>query len=260
MQITFKYFIVVIVLFFSSCSWQKRLYNKGFYVAKNHVSKKPERKSNSDTLHALLSCIKQIKSKEIPAALLAETSNSVIEIQHPKTKPTLLTDGCDTLFLRNGARVLAKVREVNSGQVNFIYCETTTEIIRTLSKTDIDYIIYSNGYKEVFEKNKNQVVRNQSEETKINGFAIAGFILSMLSVPLSLILAILTLIVVSTGGNAIYFVLFVIPALAIIFCIVALVQIAKNKGTQQGLALAIIGLVIAFILSLILLAIIIATL
>jgi len=265
MQTSFKYLIIVCVVLVSSCSLQKRLYNKGFYVSKTHFVKKSEQKSDTTTLPAVLSSIKSSKVKETPTVLSAEASNKVIEIGRTKTKPTLFTDGCDTLFLRNGTQILVKVSEINPEQIKFKYCDSPNEVLRTINKNDVNYIIYATGLKEVVEykPNASNYHYQQPEDAKTNRFAIAGFVLSMVAfILLVALLATVTLLTFVNGlGSAI--IVLAIPALAaiaaVVFCITAIRQINKNKDAQKGKALALIGLIFALILFL-LLALLIITL
>src|ERR1035437_6586323 len=104
----------------TSCPLQKRLYNKGYYLSKNHSLKKTEEKTNTDTIPSLVSNIKPVKVKEVPVTLSAEipskteeTKHSSFIIHHSKLK----IDACDTLFLRNGAKILVKVTEVYANQI-----------------------------------------------------------------------------------------------------------------------------------------------
>ncbi len=216
--------------------------------AKHHALKNTEQKPDADTLPSVLSSIKQIKTKEVPATLSAKASYKAIEIVHPKVKPTLLTDGCDTLILRNGTVILAKVLEITPEQIKFRYCDAPNEVLRSINKSDANYIIYATGLKEVFGYNPDAPYY-YSLPRKTNKFVVAGFVLGMLSVPLSLILASITGLSssVNMGIYLVYFIPFIIPLLAITLCIAGSLQIYKNKGKRRGLGPAIIGLVIALI-------------
>jgi hypothetical protein len=248
----FKLIGLVSLFFLSSCSLQKRLYNKGFYVSKTHSLKKNEQKTNTDTSATLLSIMKPTDVKEQnkkPTIVAVNNNNLSVGFLLPNTK--LIAD-CDTLVLTNGTKILIKVHEVTPEQIKFRFCNAPEEPIRTLNKKDINYIVYANGYKEVVEQKSNEITPHyqQPDKIKTNGFAIAGFVLSLVNILLSFILLLIALFSLS-GGLINYFLLFspfVLPLLTIIFCVAALIQIYKSKGTQKGNPLAIIGLILTILL------------
>ncbi len=175
------------LLIFSSCSLQKRLYIKGFYVSKSHSLKKHEQKTGTDTLPFALNSIKQIKTKTVPSILSAEILNKKGEIKNtssfiPKFK--LVVDGCDTLFLRNGAQILVKVTEVYPEQIKYKYCDSPNEVLRTINKTDINYIVYANGFKEVvaIQQQSNAQSYNNYKQHKGRVPAIVGLVFFLLSI------------------------------------------------------------------------------
>lgn len=256
-----KWGLALCVLLLSSCSMQKRLYNKGFYASKTHTPKKKEIKEDADTLPFVLTNVKSIKTKEVAATLYAEVSPKIIEIKHTKTKPALFAEGCDTLFFRNGAKILAKVNEINPEQIKYKYCDSPNETLRIISKSEIKFIVYSNGFKEAFESSP-APYSYPPQNKKTNGFAIAGFVISMVDLPLSLAFGILSAISTLGGIVMLTYILLIIPSilalLAIMFCITALIQINKSQDLENGNALSIVGLVFAIILLIVLIAIIIA--
>ncbi len=243
---------LVCLLILASCSLQKRIYNKGFYISKHHAIKKTEQKPNTDTLPAVLNCVKQIKAKAVPVTLSAEVSNKVIEIEHVRTKPTPLTDGCDTLVLRNGTVMLAKILEITPEQIKFRYCDSPNEVLRVINKNDVNHIIYSNGLKEVFEYKQPNAPYYYPPPRKTNGFAIAGFSLGIFDVFLS---GAYTSSSLSVGAGLTFIIPFAILVSTVGLCIMAIIQITRNRESQKGITLAVIGL----ILSLLILTVVITT-
>src|ERR1039457_5214259 len=76
-----KWLLIICLLVVSSCLWQKRVYNKGYYVSKNHALKKPEDKTNTDTMPSLVGSITPVKIKEVPVTLSAEIPTKKEEIK-----------------------------------------------------------------------------------------------------------------------------------------------------------------------------------
>jgi hypothetical protein len=261
------FFITAFTFFFSSCTLQKRLYNKGFYVDTHHYSlNKHHEKAYTDTLPSLLTTIiKPLKAKVVPATISADIQNKTIENKYSKFNTIKLIDACDTLFLKNGAKILCKVTEINTSKIIFSSCDQTASSITkkssSFNKSEVSYIVFSNGLKEVVETLPGS---NYQQTEKTNGFAIAGFVLSIVDIPLFLLFGLLAL-VASIGGVTMYTGVFLaiplfLALLAIVFCIAAIVQINRNKNYETGEALAIVGLVLSIILSVILIAILVAIL
>lgn len=126
-----KYFLVIFLLFvLSSCSIQKRLYNKGFYVSNSRTNKKVNIKDTAKAV-SLLHTIQQVKEETNTAPLLAIASEA-IEVIHKKQinysapiikrEQTLLQDPCDTIVMKTGERVLGKVTKVKKYFVVFENC------------------------------------------------------------------------------------------------------------------------------------------
>ncbi|MHB8260494.1 MAG: hypothetical protein ACYDCN_03520 [Bacteroidia bacterium] len=254
----YKFYSLVIlcVVIFSSCSLQKRLYNNGYYISKKAYSKKSKEKTNTDTIPSLIGSIKPIKGKEVPKTLSADASNQIIEIKQAQTKPSILTDACDTLFLKNGAKILGKVSEVYPNEVKYKYCDSPDGPIRVINKADINYIVYANGYKEVVETKS--IETHYEQPKKINGFAIAGFALSIINFALSHMFNVLPSPWYASTTTIIFTIFFsILVLLAIMLCVFSIRQIQKNRAYQKGRALAITGLVISIILLLTVLVMII---
>jgi hypothetical protein len=226
-----KYVVFLLLIVLSiSCSIQKRLYNKGFYLGKNQSLKKVEQKTEADSETIILTTIKQIKAKTVSdnysASILNKKSNLKI-ISTFSRKPESFINSCDTLFLRNGAKILANVKEVNSSQIKFTYCETSTETIRILNKTDIDYIVYVNGLKETFADDKSlnsQTKNNNYKEHRARIPAIMGLIFLVLGIFLFLLLFIPSIGIGFALGlvDLLFALVFFIAGLAFLFVALAI--------------------------------------
>ncbi|MHB8259383.1 MAG: hypothetical protein ACYDCN_02405 [Bacteroidia bacterium] len=190
-----KLLLIVCLLVVSSCLWQKRVYNKGYYVSKNHSLKKTEEKTNADTTPSFIGSIKPAKVKEVPVTLSAEISNHQIVKSSNHQIAKLLIDACDTLFLRNGAQILVKIIDVNSEKVKYTFCDSPNKFYRTINKADIAYIVYANGYKEVYDGRQQGQAQtqysngnNNYKSHTISPTAITGLIFLILGILLILLL------------------------------------------------------------------------
>ena len=250
------FFIFLNAFLFSSCHLQKRLYTKGFYAGKNHSLKTPGKQTTTDTLSSIVSTIHPIETKETSLTLSAELHQLAGKNKPARLKTIILGDACDTIVLKNGARLLGKVEEINRGTVIFKSCDSPANPKSTLSKKDVNYILFSNGYKEIIEASYEPAYKQSSNKT--NSFSIAGFVISMVNIPLSLLFSIIALISTLAGVNELTYLSLAIPialaVMATIFCIVALVQINRSKNDQAGTIYAIVGLALSVLFLILLLA------
>jgi hypothetical protein len=259
--------LIILALLVSSCSLQKRLYNKGYYASKTHSLKK----NDTDT-SSLLSNIKPVKEKKIVAPLLANvnTNNSTFNTKHS----IFLTD-CDTIVLRSGAKILANITEISPDEIKFRNCNSPNEPFISLKRSNINYIVYTNGRKEIMEdesfktipyhienRDDNNYKRDKHHKTsdsgqKINGFSIAGFWLSIFLYPFYIIgLIIYGFYLLSFSGlgtttvglagiassylsTALFYIPFIIILAGFILSIVAIFQISQNKENRKGMGLAV---------------------
>src|ERR1017187_2864965 len=65
--------------------------------------------------------------------------------------PFHLLTAQDTIFKRDGEKLIVKLKEVNPGDVRYIRFDYQSGPLYTLLKQEIKYIVYSNGLKESFE-------------------------------------------------------------------------------------------------------------
>jgi hypothetical protein len=263
--------LLITIFVLHACSMQKRLYNKGFYTSKHQPVKKIA--SDKDTLPSV--AINHVKVKSKNENLVVTNSKFI-------TIPPVLVAGCDTIVLRSGARIVANVSEINQSQIKFKNCGSPYEAAIALKKADVSHILFANGTKETFttsatsDEDKyipqnispdqnygssgSQYRGNKSYgDKKQNGFATAGFIVGLVSHPLTLITLFVELLLSVGSGTGFAFswlyLPLVIALLGLIFSIVAIVQISQNKETQKGLVFAILGLVFSLILLAIFIAI-----
>jgi hypothetical protein len=138
---------------------------------------------------------------------------------------------CDTIVLKSGSVIFAKVEEISQTEVKYRRCDNLSGPLFSILKSDVSSIRYINGTRDNF----NPVVdvtyspvqnpqNNLPPQTQ--GLAIAGFLASVVglfiaSIPLGL--------------------------LAIIFGGISLKKIRRSQGRLKGRGLAIAGIVIGII-------------
>jgi hypothetical protein len=271
-----KSICVILILCFSSCSLQKRLYTKGFYASKQASAKKLV-KADTTTSSSTLS-LPIVKEKNKNSTLL--TANYTLKNANFLPPLPKLTGGCDTIILRSGAKIIATISEFNPTQIKFKNCDSANEPDMTINKDDVNYVILSNGTKEVFDSRKKYNQSNNSQPNnnldkiyqpqntfnnsrdrnignkKQNGFSTAGFVLAIISHSIAGIIGIigaLYSVVYSTRFPlSMLAIPFVIAFAAFVFCITAIYQISSDLENQKGLIIAIIGAFLSLLLMVIL--------
>ena len=266
-----KLLCITLLLIFSSCSLQKRLYNKGFYTSKHQSAKKIT--NDKDTLPSV--AVNNTKAK-------SKNENLVVANAKLIPIPPVLITGCDTIVLQSGARIVANINEINQSQIKFKNCGSPHETEIAIKKADVSHILFANGTKETFttlstDEDKylpqnispdqnhgssasqyNRGNKNYGDK-KQNGFATAGFVLAIVSHPVAAIVtligAISTILPNATGIFPLNMLIipFIIAFMAFVFCVIAIYQIVKNKESQKGLVIAIIGAFLSLLLMVILL-------
>jgi hypothetical protein len=259
--------LIILAMLVSSCSLQKRVYNKGFYASKTHTLKKAE----VDTSLSLLSNIKPIKEKKATTPLLVNSKANPVLV-----KEIYLLNDCDTIMLRSGAKILANITEISPDEIKFRNCNSPNEPVISLKRSNINYIVYTNGRKEIMEDesfktipyraetndNNNYNKRDKHHKTSDSGkntnpFSIAGFWLGLFLYPFYIIgLIIYGFYLLSFSGlgtstvglagiassylsTALFYIPFIIILAGFILSIVAIYQISQNKESHKGMGLAI---------------------
>jgi hypothetical protein len=147
-----SFWIILLLVFvsFNNCTFQKRLYRKGYYV--DWLSKKKEiNKQNKES----------INDDEIPVKSVYSLSkvkfdeNIIVENTGKKTisknivlLSKNLNDSCDKLIMRNGDEQLVKVIEISDREIKYKRCDFLNGPTYTISKNKVYLIEYANGIKE----------------------------------------------------------------------------------------------------------------
>ncbi|MBS1646569.1 MAG: hypothetical protein JST67_04450 [Bacteroidetes bacterium] len=145
-------FVCLALMLLASCAYQKRLYNKGFYVSKSRGIE--NKKGSNDSLFLV--------KKPIEKTITASSKKGAYPFFNPYKN---LFNGCDTIYLRSGGRVYAKVTEVNLSKILFKKCgEENEDKVLFLKKEEISQIVYANGMKESYTGATNNTVdKNQPQ-------------------------------------------------------------------------------------------------
>jgi hypothetical protein len=140
-------FYFLLLALFSSCSLQKRNYLPGYYISWN--SSRNDSKSEKKELAA----VKQIENiNRIDAQTAAQLEDRVPLLTPVQFKPSYSQDfdPCDTLILRNGTEIKAKVLEINPNEIKYKYCNNLNGPLIIVSKSDVQLIKYANGQRDEF--------------------------------------------------------------------------------------------------------------
>lgn len=196
MKNIYHYLLFLIILLVNfDCSYQKRLYRKGYYVdwlsqkhsffKKSFSSAQKEKSfvSAENTMPNFSSKFISNHYQDNYSTVIASQQNIQYFI---KNKSSLLQDTCgDKLILRSGDEYLVKIIEITEKEIKYKRCDNLDGPIYLMNKEKIYVIIYRNGYKEYIytEKFSDDKVSKSSNQTSK----------ASKSYPISLVLAIVFL-------------------------------------------------------------------
>lgn len=234
--------LLLCAIAFTQCSVKKRSYRDGYFISWNKKSPlikgyktlkqpAPEAVAHKTALLPLTPPITENKK-----SLSASINKSIIKIQK-KVKPLILKDTCgDMITMRDGRELFGKVMEVSPKTIKYKRCDNLDGPLMVVNTNDVFMIKYTNGTKEVFKKDETQAQHTGKnpeiqQPKKYHPLAITSFILGLLSW-----IIILAPIALFTG-------------------IAGLSKIKKYPEKFEGEWMAIIGIVLGAIFTLILLLI-----
>lgn len=245
-------FVFIIPVLFSSCTIQKRRYNRGFHIEgfSNHKSE-----SSIKTQH-----LQRIKPVSVPdfssqtkfefrsARLIKELSQTIVGYQKEKDSSGSAnnysggTDSvvCDIIFLRNGDEIEAKVLEISETEVRYKMCDNPDGPVFIKSVNSVFMIKYPNGTKTVFERrvethvkadtpsagSSEQPTSKSKDDLSLPGSAMIGFIF---------------------GITGLFLLQMVLGPLAVVFGLIGVTRITNNPEKYRGSGLAVAAIVIGFI-------------
>ena len=218
---------------------------KGFYVRKNSLVKLNSKKEK-EKMPITFQSIEQKEKKNFLVFAsnikLSPTQQTQInKIKHQAINQLQIADTCDTFYFKDGTVMTVKIIEETEKTIKYIYCTLSNNEAKTTYKWELERIVFSNGSTKKF---KSELVpTNPSENKKMNGFALAGFISSIIYYGIALT-------AITSPGSSVPLVL-IIGLIFLILCIIGLTQINRNEEKYKGKALAITGLILLLLLGLI---------
>jgi hypothetical protein len=146
-----------VLILISSCSVQKRRYNKGFYVSRIH-HKEAQRKTEEKTVKI----VKPASVEKVETApqvivtgdrpgLFAAVSD-LYDLQKNIRKTIFAKageDSCDVLLFKDGSEIRAKVLEISPNEVKYKRCDNLEGPSYVSRKADLFMIKYANGSREI---------------------------------------------------------------------------------------------------------------
>ena len=227
---SFKLLIALaLIMSFTSCTVQKRLYRNGYSVHWNSMNKSIKTDVVNNEFERSVSELKEENADFV------STSNEIViqekavislinenhELKKVQNKNTIDPPKCDVILLKNGEEISAKVLEITPTEVKYKRCDNLEGPTTTINKSTIFSITYANGSKEVM-KTENTTISNKnsiSNENKKTGFGVASLVLGIL------------------GGG-------VLSILAIIFGAIHISKCNKYPESYRGKGMAIAGMIL----------------
>lgn len=265
-------FLLPLVLLLS-CSIQKRKYQNGYYVEWNHKKTEQSKtvatkqKANKEVQATETSEQIKIKSGYKPDAT-AEVQPSFSEVLKKKFSfHKTGEDSCDVLIFKDGSEIRSKVEEVGIDEIKYKRCESPNGPMYVAKKSDLFMIKYTNGTKELIKSTESTASSNSAQPIKpyqSNSYRKETHPLAKTSIFVSgasaLIAWFLLLYTVSESldSGTMLFVVFFTALIGGIMGTVAINRINEQpdiyKGKGSAITALILGAILAFIFSIILMA------
>lgn len=149
------------VFLISDCSYQKRLYRKGYYtdwLSKHNGTNRLKNQSHNIFIQLpekISSEKTQFNKYNSLIASNKEYKNENIRIHTKHTKSVINNnDTCgDVIILRDGSEYLVKVIELTDKEIKYKRCDFLNGPVYSVLKSKVYSIKYINGYVEYFEEN-----------------------------------------------------------------------------------------------------------
>ena len=153
-------------------------------------------------------------------------------------------DSCDVIITKDGEEIICKVEIIDIDVIKYRKCSDEKSPLISVLKSDMFLIKYANGEKYVLKDQKKSInieddkniseSNSSNKKKKIDGFGLAGFLISSLSIPFWWFYA---MYIGMAAG-----------VIAIIFGIISIRRIIKKRESRKGLGLAILSLVLGGLL------------
>lgn len=212
------YLLLLFSMLVSSCSIQRRKYNKGFYISKTTNVKKGQ-----EIVHD------PVSDRSAGVLMVNESKPMVVTPSIEKDK-TVDTAKCDKIIFRDSHQEEVMVKEINNHEIKYRKCGFEDGPLYTISPAKVSAILYRNGTKEFYGNyvEPEEEERIESEEY-INGYT------TWASDPREIeIFSVLSLVF-----GLFYF----IPGLSIVFGLIGLKMFKKEPGKYKGKGFAYAGII-----------------
>jgi hypothetical protein len=163
-------------------------------------------------------------------------SSSVIpRYATPSFEEKYLNEKCDTIILKDGQKITAKISNISGEIVSFVKCNDAAEKAFKIEKSSISMIRYANGNRDIF-----TTLQKGQEPTPVASTTKKTEVFAVLSLVFAIVGIIITLFLSILGGG-------IMSLVALIFGIVGSSRIAKNPNVFKGKGIAIAGTVLGVI-------------
>lgn len=252
--------LALCLIFFISCSVQKRKYQNGFYVdwhAKksqreraNELAAKPHDKQAAP---AAQSIVTTPGTEAINAS--ADIHAAPPELKKQPVFARLAEDTCDVLVYKDGSEIRVKVQEVGITEIKYKRCDALEGPMYISRKSELFMIKYANGTREVIKSElpettpRQQQSLNQYKQNKYKRENHPLALPSLLLGALSIVLAYAVIIFLTMGFGPAVLALPIIAGLAaVITGRTALRRIKEQPEMYKGKGLAIPGFIMGTVI------------
>lgn len=143
----------IIILVLNACTVEKRHYRKGFYIAakkqKNLDTKSLFHSQHHNSTENNIASEPIAFNSRVPSGLASVSSSPPALNTHPE-QSILQNQACDTLFLKDGSKITAVLREIGYKDIRYKLCDFTEGPDYLVEKFRVLSVHYSNGKQETF--------------------------------------------------------------------------------------------------------------
>lgn len=177
------YVLLVFSLLDSACSFEKRLYTRGYH--KTHITHNRIVNDHS-TLYNKTGIYKSVHGRiTTPEKKLTASVNKSTITDFQTIKPVknlsktakipvhfsdllFLDEECDVIVFKTGDEAKAKIFEITPNEIKYKPCDFLDGPMRTVRKSDVFMLKYANGTKEVFSTNNPTPSSNAPSQSSTN--------------------------------------------------------------------------------------------
>lgn len=171
-QVARIFLFLILVLLLADCSYQKRIYRKGYYVdwlSKNSSLKKKEKLNTNDAQIPIKTLHPKYSFDDNSLQLLSSSSKSIAYNVSASKKKSFLNDTCgDKMILKSGDEYVVKVLEITDREIKYKRCDNLNGPVYYISKSKVYLIEYANGVKEHIISDTHQDLSEKKKENDLN--------------------------------------------------------------------------------------------